>query len=84
VEFLESPNFRALATKEAMLKTLAFLYYLQTELGLSDWSVDNRQGYGGWFSTDWANWAEIPERYHPILSHFPPFPYLREAEGSWG
>jgi len=79
VEFLESPNFRALATKEAMLKTLAFLYYLQTELGLSDWSVDNRQGYGGWFSTDWANWAEIPERYHPILSHFPPFPYLRES-----
>ncbi|MDD5421362.1 MAG: FAD-dependent oxidoreductase, partial [Synergistaceae bacterium] len=79
VEFLESPSFRALATREAMLKTLAFLYYLQTELGMSDWSVDNRQGYGGWFSTDWAEWADLPEKYMPILSHFPPFPYVRES-----
>ena len=79
VDFLESPNFRALATREAMLKTLAFLYYMQTELGMSDWSVDNRQGYGGWFSTDWADWAEFPEKYRPILSLFPPFPYVRES-----
>ena len=79
VEFLESPSFRALATREAMLKTLAFLYYLQTELGMSDWSVDNRQGYGGWFSTNWAEWADLPEKYMPILSHFPPFPYVRES-----
>lgn len=79
VDFLESPNFRALATREAMLKTLAFLYYMQTELGMSDWSVDNRQGYGGWFSTDWADWVEFPEKYRPILSLFPPFPYVRES-----
>ncbi len=79
VDFLESPNFRVLATREAMLKTLAFLYYMQTELGMSDWSVDNRQGYGGWFSTDWADWAEFPEKYRPILSLFPPFPYVRES-----
>ena len=75
-EFLESPNFRALATKEAMIKTLAFLYYLQTELGMSDWSVDDRQGYGGWFSVDWS---DIPEEFHLILAHFPPFPYVRES-----
>ncbi|MDD4159744.1 MAG: FAD-dependent oxidoreductase, partial [Synergistaceae bacterium] len=79
VNFLESPNFRALATREAMLKTLAFLYYMQTELGMSDWSVDDRQGYGGWFSTDWTDWAELPEKYRPILSLFPPFPYIRES-----
>ena len=79
VEFLESPNFRALATREAMLKTLAFLYYMQTELGMSDWSVDNRQGYGGWFSNDWADWADLPEEFRPILAHFPPFPYVRES-----
>lgn len=79
VDFLESPSFRALTTREAMLKTLAFLYYMQTELGMSDWSVDNRQGYGGWHSTDWADWAELPEKYSPILSLFPPFPYVRES-----
>ena len=79
VEFLESPNFRALATREAMLKTLAFLYYMQTELGMSDWSVDNRQGYGGWFSNDWAEWTDLPGEFRPILAHFPPFPYVRES-----
>lgn len=79
VEFLESPSFRVLATREAMLKTLAFLYYMQTELGMPDWSVDNRQGYGGWFSTGSAAWADLPEKYLPILSHFPPFPYVRES-----
>ncbi len=79
VEFLESPNYRALATREAMLKTLAFLYYLQTELGMSDWSVDDRQGYGGWFSNDRAYWTDLPEVFMPILSHFPPFPYVRES-----
>lgn len=79
VDFIESPNFRALTTREAMLKTLAFIYYMQTELGMSDWSVDNRQGYGDWYSTDWADWAELPEKYRPILSLFPPFPYVRES-----
>lgn len=79
VEFLESPNFRIMTEREAMAKTLAFLYYMQTELGLSDWSVDNRQGYGESFSNNWKDWKEMPERYSPILSHFPPFPYVRES-----
>ncbi len=79
VEFLEDPEYRREAEREAMAKTLAFLYYMQTELGMSDWSVDNRQGYGGWFSNDWNNWKDMPEQYAPILSHFPPFPYIRES-----
>ena len=79
VDFLESPSFRLLATREAMLKTLAFLYYMQTELGMSDWSVDNRQGFGGWFGAEWTEWADLPEKYLPILSLFPPFPYVRES-----
>ncbi len=52
---------------------------MQTELGMSDWSVDNRQGFGGWFSLDEAEWADLPEKYLPILSLFPPFPYVRES-----
>ena len=79
VEFLESSNYRIQASRQAMAKTLAFLYYMQTELGMSDWSVDNSQNYGGWFSNDWKNWNDLPERYAPILSHFPPFPYVRES-----
>lgn len=79
VEFLESPSFRLFAAREAMLKTLAFLYFMQTELGMPDWSVDNRQGFGGWFSTEGVEWANFPEQYLPILSLFPPFPYVRES-----
>ncbi|MCE5202131.1 MAG: FAD-dependent oxidoreductase [Synergistaceae bacterium] len=79
VEFLESRNYRLYSERMAMAKTLAFIYYMQHELGMSDWSVDDRQGYGGWFSNNWQEWKEMPERYAPILKHFPPFPYVRES-----
>ena len=79
VEFLESPNYRLQSSRQAMAKTLAFLYYMQTELGMTDWSVDTEQGYGEWFSNDWKEWSDMPEKYTPILSHFPPFPYVRES-----
>lgn len=79
VRFLEDRKFRRDAERKAMEKTLAFLYYLQTELGLSDWSIDNRQGYGGYFSNEWKDWQEMPADFAPILKHFPPFPYIRES-----
>lgn len=79
VEFLEDKEYRLRSERMAMAKTLAFIYYMQNELGMSDWSVDDRQGYGGWFSNDWRNWKEMPESYAPILRHFPPYPYVRES-----
>lgn len=78
VQFLENPAFRVNAEREAMLKTLCFIYYMQHELGMTDWSVDNGQGYGLWFSNEWPDWGVI-EDYVPILTHFPPFPYVRES-----
>ena len=79
MRFLEEKKFRRDAERMAMEKTLAFIYYLQTELGLSDWSVDNRQGYGGYFSNDWKDWADMPKEFAPLLEQFPPFPYIRES-----
>lgn len=79
VAYLEDMAFRRGAEREAMLKTLCFLFYMQTELGLSDWSVDDRQGYGGSFSCDWRGWKDMPADFAPILAHFPPFPYVRES-----
>lgn len=78
-EYLENHNYRVHAEREAMLKTLCFIYYMQRELGMSDWSVDDGQGYGSWFSNDWPGWRDILEPYAPILSYFPPFPYVRES-----
>ncbi|KEJ91988.1 FAD-dependent oxidoreductase [Synergistes jonesii] len=77
--FLEDKKFRRDAERKAMEETLAFLYYMQTELGMEDWSVDTRQGYGGSFTNDWQSWKEMPEEFAPILRHFPPFPYIRES-----
>lgn len=79
IAFLENADYRREIEREAMLKTLCFIYYMQTELGMSDWSVDDRQGFGTWFSNDWQEWDVLDERYAPILSLFPPFPYVRES-----
>ncbi|MDO5116724.1 MAG: FAD-dependent oxidoreductase [Synergistaceae bacterium] len=79
VRYLEDKKFRREADREAMAKTLCFLFYMQNELGLEDWSVDNRQGYGGYFCNDWEDWEKMPPEFAPILKHFPPFPYVRES-----
>ena len=79
VRYLEDRTYRAEQEQEAMLKTLAFLWYLQNELKMENWSVDTGQGYGGWFSNHWLQSKKIPTEYAPILKHFPPFPYVREG-----
>ena len=79
VRYLEDMEYRREVEREAMAKTLCFLFYMQNELGLVDWSVDDRQGYGGWFGNGWREWDEMPEAFEPILRHFPPFPYIRES-----
>mgnify|MGYP004446819497 CR=1 FL=1 len=77
--FLEDKEYRSDMERQAMAVTLCFIYYMQNELGMSDWSVDNSQGYGGYFSNDWQNWQQMPKEFAPILSLFPPFPYVRES-----
>lgn len=79
VRYLEDMEYRREIDREAMLKTLCFLFYMQTELGMTDWSVDDRQGYGGWFCCNWRGNNGIPNDFEPILRHFPPFPYIRES-----
>ena len=79
VRYLEDRAYRAEQEQEAMLKTLSFLWYLQNELKMENWSVDTGQGYGGWFSNDWSQSKKISAEYAPILRHFPPFPYVREG-----
>lgn len=81
VLYIEDPAYRREAERDAMLRTLAFLRYMQTELGMSDWSVDDSQGYGGYFSNEWetADDPRLPHEFAPILRHFPSFPYVRES-----
>ncbi|MEG1642408.1 MAG: FAD-dependent oxidoreductase [Synergistaceae bacterium] len=78
VRFLEEPEFRNKITLEAMTKTLCFIYYMQNELGMKNWSVDNTQNFGTWFSSDWKSHYDL-KPFENILKHFPPFPYVRES-----
>jgi hypothetical protein len=86
VMYTEDGEFRKKAEREAMNRTLAFLWYMQSELGMTDWSVDDGQGYGGWFSNDWRDASDplLPREFAPILRFFPPFPYVREGRRAVG
>ncbi|MDR1914949.1 MAG: FAD-dependent oxidoreductase, partial [Synergistaceae bacterium] len=81
VMYAEDGEFRKKVEREAMNRTLSFLWYMQSELGMTDWSVDDSQGYGGWFSNDWQDAGDplLPREFAPILRFFPPFPYVREG-----
>ena len=81
VAYIEDPEYRKKAGREAMNKTLAFIWYMQSELGMTDWSVDDSPGYGGWFSNGWESADDplLPAPFAPILRRFPPFPYVREG-----
>jgi hypothetical protein len=81
VRYIEDPEYRRMMERAAMNKTLSFIWYMQSELGMADWSVDDAQGYGGYFSNDWETARDplLPPEFAPILRHFPPFPYVREG-----
>ncbi|MDR1483130.1 MAG: FAD-dependent oxidoreductase, partial [Synergistaceae bacterium] len=81
VLYIEDLEYRKKIEREAMNRTLAFIWYMQSELGMTDWSVDDGQGYGGYFSNDWetADDPLLPPEFASILRHFPPFPYVREG-----
>lgn len=86
VRYLEDRKHRKEINRQAMLRTLQFLYYYQNELG-QDWSVDVSQGYGegvGWNASDWQTWddyngVDMSNVYGNVLRYFPPFPYVREG-----
>jgi hypothetical protein len=81
VSYIEDAEYRKKIERAAMNRTLAFIWYMQHELGMTDWSVDDGQGYGDWFSDGWetADDPLLPAEFAPILKHFPPFPYVREG-----
>ena len=73
IAYLESPDFRAEINREAMLKTLHFIWYVQNVLGES-WSVDANE-YGE--LPDLAK--DLPEEWQEIARYLPPVPYVRES-----
>lgn len=80
---LEDPAVRLHTCRGALVKTLCLLHFIQTEIGRSDWSVADDEGYDTAF-----NRAQVDSLidaqpdlapYRPILRHFPVMPYVRES-----
>ena len=73
VAYLESPDLRAQVEREALIKTLHYIYYIQNELH-EDWSVDeNEYNYLPEAARD------LPEEWQEVAKHMPPIPYVRES-----
>ena len=73
------PAARRLRTCESELRSLQFLYYVQTEIDPS-WSVATDQGYadaGFYHDREWC--PQIPSTFEAITRHFPPILYVRES-----
>ena len=73
IAYLESPDFRADINREALIKTLHFIWYIQNELGES-WSVDANE-----YDELPEAARNLPEEWRNIARHFPPVPYVRES-----
>lgn len=73
VSYLEDREQRARIERDALIKTLHFIYYMQNELGES-WSVDENE-YNE--LPDAAK--DLPAEWQEIARHLPPIPYVRES-----
>ena len=73
VEYLENRILRKRIERDALIKTLHFIYYIQNELNES-WSVDENE-YG-----DLPEAAkDLPDEWKNIARHMPPIAYVRES-----
>ena len=80
---VEDAASRLRTCRQAMLKTLHLLYYIQQTLERSDWSVANDEGYDSPYQRAQIDrWVkDQPELalYRPILNHFSVMAYARES-----
>ncbi|MBQ7168835.1 MAG: FAD-dependent oxidoreductase [Synergistaceae bacterium] len=78
VSYLEDRNLRARLERDALIKTLHFIYYMQNELGES-WSVDENE-----YGTLQEAAKDLPDEWKVIARHLPPVPYVRESRRGIG
>jgi hypothetical protein len=78
VKFVEDPVFRAKNVCAAKLRTLQFLYYVQHDLGYSDWSIANDMGFDA-EPAPTENHCDLLDGFEHIERHFPVKPYVREG-----
>lgn len=75
VSYLEDKNLRLQVERDALIKTLHFIYYVQNELG-EEWSVADDE-YKNRILPDAAK--GLPPEWQEIARRMPPIPYVRES-----
>ncbi|MBR0069610.1 MAG: FAD-dependent oxidoreductase, partial [Synergistaceae bacterium] len=75
IAYLEDKKLRLQVEREALMKTLNFIYYIQNELG-EDWSVADDE-YNNRTLPEAAR--TLPREWQDIAVHMPPMPYVRES-----
>lgn len=75
VAYLEDSNLRRQAERDALIKTLHFIYYMQNELG-ENWSVAEDE-YLHPFLPQAAE--GLPDEWREIVRRMPVIPYVRES-----
>jgi hypothetical protein len=82
--YLEDKTYRQQVNCEAKLKTLQFIYYLQTEMGENLWSIANDEGYDTPYNLEENSCGNIPASLKPLEKYFPLIPYVREGRRAIG
>ena len=77
VSYLEDLNLRVKIERDALIKTLHFIYYIQNELG-EEWSVADDE-YNLQLRELPAAARGLPAEWQEIVRHMPPIPYVRES-----
>lgn len=75
VSYLEDKNLRLQVEREALIKTLHFIYYIQNELS-EDWSVADDE-YKNRILPEAAR--NLPREWQEIVRRMPVIPYVRES-----
>jgi len=76
--YFEDKALRAQVEREALVKTLHFIYYVQNELG-ENWSIDDAE-YGELPEAA----RDLPDEWKELARHMPPIPYVRESRRAVG
>ncbi len=75
VSYIEDRNLRLQVEREALIKTLHFIYYIQNELG-EPWSVAEDE-YANRILPEAAR--DLPREWQEIVRRMPVIPYVRES-----
>ena len=75
VAYLEDRNLRKQIERDALIKTLHFIYYVQNELG-ENWSVADDE-YKNRILPEAAR--NLPQEWQEIVRRMPVIPYVRES-----